>query len=277
MSSPLSDSSMSPHSLLEDLAVASPESLSSSRGSTPCSAFPSTPTSITAVPSTAESEKKPVKKRKSWGQELPTPTTNLAPRKRAKTAEEKEQRRVERVLRNRAAAQKSREVKKQQLEKIEKERDELKEQNERLVASNKQLQEMLDHIQGIQETTTLREASCGQSVKDEPAYDFDGAFTLNPNNLLSQDMKNESSLWDFVDNIFTDSVDIFGLELYPGMDLSVGSDADSGLAASPESCSILSPDSILDEFIDCERAAPAAFDEQAVQLGFGASTDSDGL
>ena len=26
------------------------------------------------------SEKKPVKKRKSWGQELPTPTTNLPPR-----------------------------------------------------------------------------------------------------------------------------------------------------------------------------------------------------
>ena len=33
-------------------------------------------------PATADGapEKKPVKKRKSWGQELPTPTTNLPPR-----------------------------------------------------------------------------------------------------------------------------------------------------------------------------------------------------
>ena len=30
--------------------------------------------------STQEPEKKPPKKRKSWGQELPTPTTNLPPR-----------------------------------------------------------------------------------------------------------------------------------------------------------------------------------------------------
>jgi transcriptional activator HAC1 len=41
------------------------------------------------------------KKRKSWGQVLPEPKTNLPPRKRAKTDDEKEQRRIERVKRNR--------------------------------------------------------------------------------------------------------------------------------------------------------------------------------
>ncbi|KAI9683070.1 MAG: hypothetical protein M1829_005861 [Trizodia sp. TS-e1964] len=61
-------------------------------------------------------EKKPAKKRKSWGQELPIPKTNLPPRKRAKTDDEKEQRRIERVLRNRAAAQSSRERKRLEVE-----------------------------------------------------------------------------------------------------------------------------------------------------------------
>ncbi|KAG0640892.1 hypothetical protein HOY80DRAFT_774474 [Tuber brumale] len=61
------------------------------------------------------------KKRKTWGQELPIPTTNLPPRKRAKTAEEKEQRRIERVLRNRVAAQSSRERKEKQVEALKEE------------------------------------------------------------------------------------------------------------------------------------------------------------
>ncbi|KAH8883143.1 hypothetical protein GQ53DRAFT_604833, partial [Thozetella sp. PMI_491] len=65
-------------------------------------------------------EKKPVKKRKSWGQVLPEPKTNLPPRKRAKTEDEKEQRRVERVLRNRRAAQSSRERKRLEVEALEK-------------------------------------------------------------------------------------------------------------------------------------------------------------
>ncbi|KKA28938.1 hypothetical protein TD95_004431 [Thielaviopsis punctulata] len=71
------------------------------------------------------SEKKPVKKRKSWGQVLPEPKTNLPPRKRAKTADEKEQRRVERVLRNRRAAQSSRERKRLEVEALERRNKEL--------------------------------------------------------------------------------------------------------------------------------------------------------
>lgn len=39
-----------------------------------------TPTSPESYRSSKEDEKKPTKKRKSWGQELPTPKTNLPPR-----------------------------------------------------------------------------------------------------------------------------------------------------------------------------------------------------
>ena len=91
--------------------------------------------------------RKPTKKRKSWGQELPTPKTNLPPRydiaimlndcastydifrKRAKTEDEKEQRRIERVLRNRQAAQSSRERKRQEVEKLEGEKQSIEQQN----------------------------------------------------------------------------------------------------------------------------------------------------
>jgi transcriptional activator HAC1 len=76
-----------------------------------------------SVAGTPAPEKKPVKKRKSWGQQLPEPKTNLPPRKRAKTEDEKEQRRVERVLRNRRAAQSSRERKRQEVEKLEAEKN----------------------------------------------------------------------------------------------------------------------------------------------------------
>ncbi|KAF3185802.1 hypothetical protein TWF106_000366 [Orbilia oligospora] len=77
-------------------------------------------------------EKKPTKKRKSWGQELPTPTTNLPPRKRAKTDAEKEQRRIERVLRNRAAAHSSRERKRAEQEALEKRKKEIEAENENM-------------------------------------------------------------------------------------------------------------------------------------------------
>lgn len=79
-------------------------------------------------------------------------TSDWIYRKRAKTAEEKEQRRVERVLRNRAAAQKSREVKKRQLEAIEQERDLYKEQAEKL---QKDLQRALEEIQSLRNISNL--------------------------------------------------------------------------------------------------------------------------
>ncbi|KAJ4298396.1 transcription factor that binds to CRE motif [Collariella sp. IMI 366227] len=89
----------------------------------------------TSADGTPEPEKKSVKKRKSWGQVLPEPKTNLPPRKRAKTEDEKEQRRVERVLRNRRAAQSSRERKRLEVEGLEK--------------RNKELEAALLHVQQV--------------------------------------------------------------------------------------------------------------------------------
>ncbi|KAJ5975157.1 Basic leucine zipper [Penicillium waksmanii] len=87
-----------------------------------------------------EDDKKTTKKRKSWGQELPTPKTNLPPRKRAKTDDEKEQRRIERVLRNRAAAQTSRERKRLEMEKLETEKIRMEEQNQFLLSRLTQME-----------------------------------------------------------------------------------------------------------------------------------------
>lgn len=69
-----------------------------------------------ATPPPVVVQSKPAKKRKSWGQQLPEPKTTLPPRKRAKTDDEKEQRRIERIKRNRAAAHNSRERKRQEAE-----------------------------------------------------------------------------------------------------------------------------------------------------------------
>lgn len=78
-----------------------------------------------STPAPAGSEAKPVKKRKSWGQVLPEPKTSLPPRKRAKTEDEKEQRRIERVKRNRLAAHNSRERKRQEYELLQAEKDQM--------------------------------------------------------------------------------------------------------------------------------------------------------
>jgi transcriptional activator HAC1 len=127
-------------------------------------------------------EKKTSKKRKSWGQELPTPKTNLPPRfvattptlwktttdnpnrKRAKTEDEKEQRRIERVLRNRAAAQTSRERKRLEVEKLEGEKQEIEQENQFLLQRlanmeaennrlNRQVAQLSAEIQGSRGST----------------------------------------------------------------------------------------------------------------------------
>lgn len=59
-------------------------------------------------------------------------STNTPLSKRAKTEDEKEQRRIERVLRNRQAAQSSRERKRQEVEKLEGEKSFIEQQNESL-------------------------------------------------------------------------------------------------------------------------------------------------
>ncbi|OAL00753.1 hypothetical protein IQ06DRAFT_294021 [Phaeosphaeriaceae sp. SRC1lsM3a] len=78
-----------------------------------------------STPAPTNADGKPVKKRKSWGQVLPEPKTSLPPRKRAKTEDEKEQRRIERVKRNRLAAHNSRERKRQEYEVLQAEKDQM--------------------------------------------------------------------------------------------------------------------------------------------------------
>ncbi|KAF1921029.1 hypothetical protein BDU57DRAFT_407514, partial [Ampelomyces quisqualis] len=89
----------------------------------PSSTMDSTQASATPAPTSADA--KSVKKRKSWGQVLPEPKTSLPPRKRAKTEDEKEQRRIERVKRNRLAAHNSRERKRQEYEVLQSEKDQM--------------------------------------------------------------------------------------------------------------------------------------------------------
>jgi len=93
------------------------EDLQSGSSPSPTS-FDNSNTSQQASPPPLMVMSKPAKKRKSWGQELPEPKTTLPPRKRAKTDDEKEQRRIERIKRNRAAAHNSRERKRQEAENL---------------------------------------------------------------------------------------------------------------------------------------------------------------
>lgn len=73
-------------------------------------------------------------------------STPLAPRKRAKTKDEKEQRRMERIMRNRQAAHASREKKRKHLEDLEVKCD-------RLTALTEELEEKLRNVQRSQVQT----------------------------------------------------------------------------------------------------------------------------
>lgn len=67
-------------------------------------------------------------------------STNVKNSKRAKTDDEKEQRRIERVLRNRAAAQTSRERKRLEMEKLENEKIQMLQQNQSLQSRLSQME-----------------------------------------------------------------------------------------------------------------------------------------
>ncbi|EXJ58457.1 hypothetical protein A1O7_05882 [Cladophialophora yegresii CBS 114405] len=86
------------------------------------------------------SEQPAKKKRKAWGQPVPEIKQILPPRKRAKTAEEKEQRKNERILRNRRAADKSRQRQKAAVA-------ELEVRQIRIERENAALRELLDRYQ----------------------------------------------------------------------------------------------------------------------------------
>ena len=100
-----------------------------------------TPTESTSASSpTPTSSDRPRRKRKSWGQPIPEYDPILPPGKRAKTNEEKEQRRCERIVRNRKAAATSRDRKKHEFERLEQENQVLREELERQSALIKALQ-----------------------------------------------------------------------------------------------------------------------------------------
>ncbi|KAM0275023.1 hypothetical protein ACHAQH_007629 [Verticillium albo-atrum] len=131
-------------------------------------------------------DKKGSKKRKSWGQVLPEPKTNLPPRKRAKTEDEKEQRRVERVLRNRRAAQSSRERKRLEVEALE--------------IKNKELETALNHAQQanarlMEELTKFRRGSGAVARSSSPFDSFhaSNSVTLSPELFGSQDARRASA------------------------------------------------------------------------------------
>ncbi|KAK9484600.1 hypothetical protein V1527DRAFT_469379 [Lipomyces starkeyi] len=94
---------------------------------------------------------------------LPLPPGVLPPRKRAKTAIEKEQRRVERILRNRQAAQSSREKKRKQLE-------ELEDINSQLLSENKLAQERIAHVENENRALKGKLDELGTQVQAMKSY-----------------------------------------------------------------------------------------------------------
>jgi transcriptional activator HAC1 len=135
------------------------------------------------------SDKKPTKKRKSWGQVLPEPKTNLPPRKRAKTEDEKEQRRVERVLRNRRAAQSSRERKRKEVEALEDKNKQLIEALNKAQKENdhmaRQLADLQRRLTSVDKSVTLSQElfSSQDGLKNQTETPQAPQLTVNPASL----------------------------------------------------------------------------------------------
>ncbi|EYB21437.1 hypothetical protein FG05_11623 [Fusarium graminearum] len=162
-------------------------------------------------------EKKTTKKRKSWGQVLPEPKTNLPPRygdtlrhvvdestdtlnrKRAKTEDEKEQRRVERVLRNRRAAQSSRERKRQEVEALEKRNQELE---EAFMAAQEANAKLMSELEQIRRSGAV---SYSPSVLD--------SFRVNPS--LSQELFGSKHTHEPIDGLVSSNTTVDPTALSP--------------------------------------------------------------
>lgn len=130
-------------------------------------------------PSEAPQEQQPKKKRKAWGQPVPEIKQILPPRKRAKTAEEKEQRKNERILRNRRAADKSRQRQKAAVADLEI-------RQVRIEKENASLRELLARYQsrfGVQAdfpAPVAAEPSEGDVNSASPALDLESSCTPAP-------------------------------------------------------------------------------------------------
>ncbi|KAI9689815.1 MAG: transcription factor that binds to CRE motif [Bathelium mastoideum] len=124
-----------------------------------------------------EGRKAQPKKRKSWGQVLPEPKTNLPPRKRAKTEDEKEQRRIERVKRNRLAAHNSRERKRAEVDQLTTEKQCLEAQLQSMQARMNEMHAQLLRYQKLYPQVPIPKAtSMSPPMKDELDFEGDSAY-----------------------------------------------------------------------------------------------------
>ncbi|ANB14459.1 transcription factor HAC1 [Sugiyamaella lignohabitans] len=119
----LSDRQMSEEHDLDDSDMVTTESIDAATGLT-----------ITTTVGSGANKRKEV-------MTLPLPPGSLPPRKRAKTKDEKEQRRIERIMRNRQAAHASREKKRKHVEELEKKCVVLTSENEQLQQNMRQMKE----------------------------------------------------------------------------------------------------------------------------------------
>ncbi|KAI4737992.1 hypothetical protein E4T50_11530, partial [Aureobasidium sp. EXF-12298] len=192
----MADGVLSPPNLL---AAATPDPLNMNTPdftltpSTAATTALATPNSIQHVPQSSAA--KPAKKRKSWGQALPEPKTNLPPRKRAKTADEKEQRRIERIKRNRAAAHNSRERKRQEAERLEVENHLLKQQinalHQQLAQKDVTLDKCKDMIPGGLPELTQEELANIKVLEESIVSPSSSYDTIDPRASLAPSSINE--------------------------------------------------------------------------------------
>lgn len=119
------------------------------------------------------------KKRKSWGQVLPEPTTNLPPRKRAKTDAEKAQRKYERVQRNRQAAHNSRLRKQNEMDRLAEENIELREKVARMEVELAQLWGEKTLIPHLKFEPSDHDSAYDSDHQPSPASPSFNDFTLN--------------------------------------------------------------------------------------------------
>ena len=118
------------------------------------------------------------RKRKQWGQPIPEINPVIGPRKRAKTAEEKEQRKNERILRNRRAADKSRQRQKQAQAVLQQENEHLRHE----LAQYKMRFGQLDQQTAVSAPTSidLTQESDYASTSHTPEMSYDSPMSFQP-------------------------------------------------------------------------------------------------
>ncbi|KAF2096984.1 hypothetical protein NA57DRAFT_57595 [Rhizodiscina lignyota] len=155
------------------------------------------PSSSSPAPENLKTESRAVKKRKSWGQVLPEPKTTLPPRKRAKTADEKEQRRIERVKRNRLAAHNSRERKREEMDKLQIVNDGLVAQ---LAAMQKQMAQLQEELKQFRAGKTPAISSFDFSTTSVPSTSPAMTAVTDANILTTPELGNLDSPMSHVDD-----------------------------------------------------------------------------